>query len=74
MRKLVVVVAAVAMLAMPGAALGDQEPFGQHVSQCAQMALPPADPPTIVCEHHGEVHTFANFGEMVLFHLQEHHG
>jgi hypothetical protein len=74
MRKLIVAVAAAAVLVVPGGALGEEEPFGHHVSQCARSALPPADPPVIVCEHDGEVHTFATFGEMVLFHLLVHHG
>ena len=73
MKKLVVLVAATAGLVVPAGALAEEKPLGVHVSKCAQIALPPANPPAIVCEHDGHVHEFATFGEMVL-HLLEHHG
>lgn len=50
------------------------EPFGQHVSNCAQTSLGKrANPPEVTCSHDGHMHVFANFGEMVQ-HLREHHG
>lgn len=62
---------------LPGAALAagdDPAVLGQHIASCAQINLPPGEnPPAITCEHDGHVHTFANFGEMVL-HMLEHHG
>lgn len=73
MRKLIIVVTAAAALVVPAAALAEEEPLGDHISQCAKIALPPTDAPSIACEHDGHVHTFATFGEMVL-HLLEHHG
>ena len=50
------------------------EPFGQHVSSCAQTSLGKrASPPEVTCSHDGHTHVFANFGEMVQ-HMYEHHG
>ncbi len=50
------------------------EPFGQHVSNCAQTSLGKrANPPEVTCSHDGHMHVFANFGEMVQ-HMHEHHG
>jgi hypothetical protein len=72
-RKLIVGLTAAAALMAPSAAVAENEPIGEHVSQCAQIALPPADGSAIVCEHEGHTHTFGTFGEMVR-HLLEHHG
>ena len=72
MKKLIVLVAAAALV-LPAAAPGEEEPLGVHVSKCAEIALPPANPPKIVCEHDGHEHEFDNFGKMVL-HLLDHHG
>lgn len=50
------------------------EPFGRHVSECAQTSLGKrATPPAVTCSHDGHVHVFANFGEMAQ-HMREHHG
>jgi len=73
MRKLIVGLTSAAALVAPAAAVAESESVGEHVSQCAQIALPPADGSAIVCEHEGHAHTFHTFGEMVL-HLLEHHG
>ena len=67
--------AAVAAVA-PGVVQAAQtdEPFGQHVSNCAQTSLGKrANPPEVTCSHDGHTHVFANFGEMVQ-HMREHHG
>ncbi len=66
--------AAVAAVA-PGAvqAAESDEPFGQHVSECAQANLGKrANPPAVTCSHDGQLHAFANFGAMVQ-HMREHH-
>ena len=73
MRKLIVVASAAAVLVVPAVAVGEEGSVGQHVSQCAQIALPPADARAIVCEHDGHVHAFTTFGDMVR-HLLEHRG
>jgi len=73
MRKLIVGLTTAAALVAPAAAVAENESVGTHVSQCAEIALPPADGSAIVCEHEGHVHIFGTFGEMVL-HLLEHHG
>ena len=47
-------------------ALAADEPFGQHVSMCAQMSLGQRDnAPQVTCTHDGITMTFANFGAMV---------
>ena len=59
--------AAVAAVA-PGVVQAAQtdEPFGQHVSECAKTSLGKrANPPEVTCMHDRHVHVFANFGEMV---------
>lgn len=60
---------------LPAAASADSDDppaRGEHIANCARVSLPPAeDPPTITCEHDGHVHTFANFGVMVLHMLEE---
>ena len=71
MRKPVGLTLAIVALATPTTAAADGRPFGEHVSQCAQI-LPSSNPPSIVCSHDGHTHTFATFGEMVL-HMLEHH-
>jgi hypothetical protein len=44
---------------------------GGHIASCAQINLPPGEHrPAITCEQEGHVHTFANFGEMVLHILE----
>ena len=71
----VLATAAVAAVA-PGVVQAAQtdEPFGQHVSECAKTSLGKrANPPEVTCMHDGQVHVFANFGEMVQ-HMREHHG
>jgi hypothetical protein len=75
-----VVVAILASAAVAAASPGvvqaakTDEPFGQHVSECAHMSLGKrATPPAVTCLHDGHVHVFANFGEMVQ-HMREHHG
>jgi hypothetical protein len=73
LRKLIAGLTAAAALVAPAAAVAENKPVGEHVSQCARIALPPADGSVIVCDHDGHVHTFGTFGEMVL-HLLEHHG
>ena len=67
---------AVVAAASPGVVQAAQtgEPFGRHVSECAQMSLGKrANPPEVTCSHDGHMHVFANFGEMVQ-HMREHHG
>ena len=71
MTKRVALTLAIVALATPTAAAADEQPFGEHVSQCAQM-LPSGNPPSIVCMHEGHTHTFATFGAMVR-HMLEHH-
>jgi hypothetical protein len=57
-----------------GQAAQTDEPFSQHVSNCAQTSLGKrANPPEVTCMHDGHVHVFANFGAMVQ-HMHEHHG
>ena len=57
-----------------GQAAPTDEPFGQHVSECAKTSLGKrANPPEVTCMHAGHMHDFANFGEMVQ-HMREHHG
>ena len=71
-----VVASAAVAAAIPavGQAAETGQPFGQHVSECAQMSLGErANPPAITCTHDGQVHTFANFGAMVQ-HMHAHHG
>jgi len=71
----VAALATAATLAGASAAPGSSpaEPFGAHVSECAQVALGQrADPPAVTCTHDGHVHSFATFGELVA-HLREHH-
>jgi len=76
-RVVVAILASAAVAAVsPGVvqAAGPDEPFGQHVSECAQTSLGKrATPPAVTCSHDGQLHTFANFGEMV-HHMREHHG
>jgi hypothetical protein len=74
-RVVVAILAAAAVAAVsPGAAAAQDEPFGQHVSECAQTSLGKrTNPPAVTCSHDGHLHTFANFGEMVQ-HMREHHG
>ena len=71
MKKLGALTIAMIALVTPTAAAADERPFGEHVSQCAQM-LPSGNPPSIVCTHDGHTHTFVTFGGMVL-HMLEHH-
>ncbi|HET9740526.1 MAG TPA: hypothetical protein VFP78_20615 [Solirubrobacteraceae bacterium] len=71
MRMLIVGLTAAAALVAPAAAVAKNETVGEHVSHCAQIALPPAAGSAIVCEHEGHTHTFATFGEMAR-HLLEH--
>ncbi len=76
-RVLGAVVAAAAVAAtIPavGQAAQTAEPFGQHVSDCAQTSLGKrANAPAVTCTHDGQVHTFATFGAMVQ-HMLAHHG
>lgn len=68
MKKAALTVALLAALSFPGAAAADGQPLGRHVSDCARMHLPPAQPPAVVCD----AHAFATFGGMVQ-HMLEHH-
>ena len=74
---LVVTLASAAVAAVaPGVAQAAEtgQPFGQHVSECAQTSLGKrATSPAVTCSHDGHVHVFANFGEMVQY-MREHHG
>ncbi|MCC7388546.1 MAG: hypothetical protein IT431_07235 [Phycisphaerales bacterium] len=71
-RTLIVPLAAAAALAAAPTAAAQPQPFGGHVSSCAQAHLGQRpDPPTVTCEHDGHLHTFATFGEMVR-HMQAH--
>lgn len=76
-RVVVAILASAAVAAVsPGAvqAAETDEPFDQHVSNCAQTSLGKrATPPAVTCSHDGQLHVFANFGEMVQ-HMREHHG
>ena len=45
MTKRVALTLAIVALATPTAAAADEQPFGEHVSQCAQM-LPSGNPPS----------------------------
>lgn len=69
MQKLVTTLALLAALAFPGGAAAAEQPFGRHVSECARMHLPAAQPPVVACDGH----TFATFGEVVT-HMRDHHG
>ena len=71
MKQLVTLTLGILALATPTTAAADEQPLGEHVSQCAQL-LPSSSPPSIVCSHDGHTHTFATFGGMVL-HMLEHH-
>ena len=67
MSRLVLALATTAGLAaaLSGSALAGNA-FGQHVAECAHMALGPRDnPPAITCSHEGMTMTFPNFGAMV---------
>ena len=78
LRLLLPTVVACAVLAagLPATAVAagdDPAAPGGHIASCAQINLPPGEnPPAITCEHDGHVHTFANFGEMVLHILGDH--
>ena len=75
-RVVAILAAATVAAASPGVARAAQidEPFGQHVSECAQTSLGKrATPPAVTCSHDGHVHVFANFGEMVQ-HMKHHGG
>ncbi len=76
-RLVVAILASAAVAAVsPEAtqAAEQDEPFGQHVSECAQTSLVKrTNPPAVTCSHDGHLHAFANFGEMVQ-HMHEHHG
>ncbi len=76
-KYLVVSLASAAVVAVsPGVvqAAETNEPFGRHVSECAQTSLGKrAAPPAVTCSHDGHVHVFANFGEMVQ-HMKHHGG
>ena len=66
-RLSMITLAASALAAAPAAAAGP----GSHISDCARMALGQrADVPSVTCEHDGMTMTFANFGQMVVHHLQ----
>jgi hypothetical protein len=73
--RLTIAVAAVAAFAagVSGNAFATEEPFGRHVSMCAQELGKRADAPAVTCTHDGITMTFANFGAMVQ-HMHEHHG
>jgi len=76
--RIVLAILATAALAAvaPGVVQAAQtdEPFGQHVSECAKASLGKrANPPEVTCSHHRHTNDFANFGEMVQ-HMREHHG
>ena len=67
-RALTVTAGALAALVLGAGPATADEPFGDHVSQCAREHLgqrvnPPAL--TCTCMHDGMTHTFANFGAMV---------
>ena len=71
-----ILTSAAAAAVSPGVvqAAESDEPFGQHVSECAQTSLGKrATPPAVTCSHDGQLHVFANFGAMVQ-HMREHHG
>ena len=75
-RVVAILAAATVAAASPGVARAAQidEPFGQHVSECAKMSLGKrASPPLVTCSHDGHTHVFANFGEMVQ-QMRVHHG
>lgn len=67
-RRLVFAAAALGAAATGAAAsAAAAEPFGQHVSGCAQVSLgQPPDTPAVTCSHDGMTMTFDTFGEMVL--------
>jgi hypothetical protein len=61
--------AATAFAAAPAAAASP----GDHISDCARVSLGQRpNPPAVTCEHDGMTETFANFGQMVVHHLQSH--
>lgn len=75
-RVVVAILASAAVAAVsPGAQAAETgQPFGQHVSECAQTSLGKrANPPAITCSHDGQLHVFATFGEMVQ-HMKHHAG
>ena len=66
-RLSIATLAATVFVAAPAAAAGP----GAHISDCARASLGQrADVPAVTCEHDGTSETFANFGEMVLHHVQ----
>jgi len=78
--RALVVLAILATAAVAGVSPGvaraaaNNDPFGQHVSECSQTSLGKrASPPAVTCSHDDPAHVFANFGEMVQ-HMHEHHG
>lgn len=71
-RRLAVALAAAGTIAAgtSASALAADQPFGEHVSTCAQMSLGPrTEPPAATCTHDGMTMTFPTFGAMVL-HMQ----
>ena len=72
MIRLAFLAAVVAALLTAGPAAAS--PFGQSVSACARMSLPPQpSPPQVTCTHDGQSHTFTTFGKMVAP-MREHGG
>ena len=74
LRTGLAVIAALAGLAAAAPAAGeDKSALGRHVALCAQMHLGQRDdPPRVICEHDGHVHTFATFGAMAEHMLEGH--
>lgn len=68
------IAAALAVLAAgsTGTALAAAEPFGTHVSMCAQELGKRAGAPAFTCTHDGMTMSFATFGAMVE-HMRELH-
>ena len=74
-HRLIIAASAVAALAagVSGNAYATEEPFGQHVSMCAQELGERADAPAVTCTHDDTTMTVATFGAMVQ-HMREHDG
>ena len=73
-RRLTIAVGVAAALAAgsTGTALAAEEPFGTHVSTCAQELGKRADAPALTRSHDGMTMSFASFGAMVQ-HMRELH-
>ena len=72
MRTTRLTIATLAVTALAAAPAAVAAP-GDDISGCAQSSLGQRpDPPALTCEHHSTTEVFANFGQMVVHHIQTH--